>query len=422
MPPLALAPASLRLPALLLAAGLSLLAACPRTVPPPVAAPAPPERWRLAYHETFDTPFAEPDRWVEDRYGADSPYHVDVFDEDGAFFRDKVGAEFTRQLGRFRSFRKSFVHGRDGWLTVELYGRDDDRDGVPESGGRFEAVGGQARLTSTRHTDGALLRSTRPLPPRYRIEVTVSGIEFGGLDPARGGRNGYHGDELAGPWRWDGQLRQPARATTDNGLYFLAITDYANPAPHNNVFIHHHRKAVIDTDNNTYPDGPWSQVWNPRTGRAEPDGHHPLNLFVLSGESWVSDWTGNAFLSWSPGGWQEDFVMADKYLDGEPFTVTIERDGESFTLGASGRFHHGGDARYRARRRFRDRPVIWHYNQTPAEYAPASFDRPDLGRYGRAWPPGSSYPEHFILGDPHINYYEGTARFDDLKLWLPERP
>ena len=36
------------------------------------------------------------------------------------------------------------------------------------------------------------------------------------------------------------------------------------------------------------------------------------------------------------------------------------------------------------------------------------------------WPQGSAYPDYFLFGDPHINYYEGTARFDDLKLYLPE--
>ena len=40
-------------------------------------------KWELIYHETFDEPFNEPDEWVEDTYGEDSPYHVGPFDEDG---------------------------------------------------------------------------------------------------------------------------------------------------------------------------------------------------------------------------------------------------------------------------------------------------------------------------------------------------
>ncbi|WP_437813910.1 hypothetical protein [Sorangium sp. So ce1078] len=34
--------------------------------------------------------------------------------------------------------------------------------------------------------------------------------------------------------------------------------------------------------------------------------------------------------------------------------------------------------------------------------------------------PGSAYPDHFFFGDPHINYYEGTAELDDAKLYLPD--
>ena len=73
-------------------------------------------------------------------------------------------------------------------------------------------------------------------------------------------------------------------------------------------------------------------------------------------------------------------------------------------------------------RRFRDAPVTWHYNQDPDEYAPADHD--EVRRYGGAelhtWPAGSGYPDYFFFGDPHINFYEGTAEFDDLDLYVPD--
>src|SRR6185503_13801751 len=129
--------------------------------PAPKASAAPTgTRWRLVQRETFDAPFAEPKEWIEDRYGADSPYHVDAYDEDGAFFREHGGARFVEGLAAFRSFRKSYRYGEGGWLTVELYGRDSDRDGVPESGGRIKSEHGKARCVSSRHYDGAILRST----------------------------------------------------------------------------------------------------------------------------------------------------------------------------------------------------------------------------------------------------------------------
>jgi hypothetical protein len=30
------------------------------------------------------------------------------------------------------------------------------------------------------------------------------------------------------------------------------------------------------------------------------------------------------------------------------------------------------------------------------------------------------HPDHFFFGDPHINFYEGTAEFDDLDFYLPD--
>lgn len=411
--------------------------AAPATTPAQESgAPAPaPIRWRLAHRETFDAPFASP-RWVEDTYGEGSPYHVDAFDEDGAFFAARGGPGFAANLARFRSFRSASVYGEDGWLTVELYGRDSDRDGVPETGGRFASERGVARLVSTRHYDGAIIRSTHPLPARYRVEVTVGAIAFGGPRDGQwthdGKVNGYDGDELADPWFFRDGDPTPRPATTQNGLYFLCITDYARPAPHNNIFIHHHRKVVMDTDNNDdHPErgaagtGPWSKVWNPATGRGEPDGARYVSMLWLDGRNFGHDWFGNEFLSYTPGGWQIDEpIFTDKYLDGERYRFAIERDGERYTMSVTGRFQHGGVTTYRASRRFREPPVTWHYNQTAAEYAPAAFD--EVRRFGDAelhtWPAGSAYPDHFFFGDPHINFYEGTAEFDDLELYLPADP
>jgi hypothetical protein len=407
----------------------------PGSRPPPSSDRSAPDaiRWRRVHHETFDAPFADPP-WVEDSYGDASPYHVDAYSEDGAFFLERGGAAFAANLARFRSFRRSSRYGEGGWLTVELYGRDSDRDGVPETGGQFVSENGVARLISTRHYDAAIIRSTEPLPLRYRVEVTVGNIRFGGARDGQwthdGKVNGYDGDEIADPWFFRDGDPTPRSATTQNGVYFLCITDYPRPAPHNNVFIHHHRKVVMDTDNNesgvepgAATRGPWSMVWNPGTRRGEPDGSHYVSMLWLDGQSFGHDWFGNDFVSYTPGGWQTDApVFTDKYLDGERYRFTIERDGERYTMSVTGRFFHGGVTTYRASRRFRDVPVTWHYNQTPGEYVPADHD--EVRRYGSAefhtWPAGSAYPDYFFFGDPHINFYEGTAEFDDLDLYLPE--
>lgn len=396
------------------------------------AATPSPLRWRLVARETFDRPFAEP-VWLEDRHGDDSPYHVDDFDDDGAFFRERGGAAFLSNLRSFRSFRASSTYGADGWLTLERYGRDSDLDGTPDSGGRLDAVGGKAVLTSRHHHDGVILRSTAPLPPRYRVEVTIGAISFGGAREGQwawGGKvNGYDGDELAGPWFFREDTGAPRRAYTQNGFYFLCITDYARPAPHNNIFIHHHRKVVMDTDNNeSGPEpgattrGTWSKVYDPVTRTAEPDGSRYVSMIWLDGERPGHDWFGNDFVSYTPGGWQRGPVFVDKYLEGESYRFTIERDGERYTLSASGRFFHGGVTTYRASRRFTEPPVTWHYNQTAAELVPPAHDavRVIAGKAVHTWPAGSAYPDHFLIGDPHINFYEGSAEIDDLELYVPE--
>ena len=124
---------------------------------PATSTPSPtstPMKWKLVYEENFDEPFDEPEEWVEDAHGEESPYHVGPFDEDGDFFIESGGQRFLDELGKFRSFRKSYTYGEDGWLTVELYGRDFDKDGIPETGGQFISEDGKAKLISTRHYGG----------------------------------------------------------------------------------------------------------------------------------------------------------------------------------------------------------------------------------------------------------------------------
>jgi hypothetical protein len=145
-------------------------------------------------------------------------------------------------------------------------------------------------------------------------------------------------------------------------------------------------------------------------------------MIWLDGTSFGHDWYGNRFVSYTAGGWQTDgSVFVDKYLDGESYRFAIERDGAAYTMSVSGRFHHGGHTTYRASRRFTEPAVTWHYNQTPSEGPGGAHD--EVRRVGghevHTWPADAAYPDHFFFGDPHINFYEGSAEFDDLALYLP---
>lgn len=390
-----------------------------------------PINWKLQYHETFDEAIIEPAVWTEDTYGNNSPWHVPPFDEDGDYFIGLNGSTFTNDLASFRSFRKQFTYGQDNWLTIELYGRDADKDGDPETGGSFINDNGMAKLISTRHWDGGIIRSTQALPPKYRVEVTVSNILFGGDTNNNGdwtddysGKsfNGYNEDELATPWKFKTNPYKPTYSYSENGVYFLCITDYEKPAPHNNVFIHHHRKVVMDTDNNWDGESsPWSSIWNPLKNKFETDGNRYINMLWLDGTTWGSDWTGNAFRSWTPNGWQTGAKFADKYIPTEKYTFSVERDGENYTLSITGNFVYGGNTTYKASKPFTSNPVTWHYNQTPEEYNGAYNEvKTYNGNTYNTWPAGSAYPDYFFFGDPHINFYEGTAHFDDVKLYLPD--
>lgn len=379
-------------------------------------------QWVLQYHETFDSQILEPATWIEDTYGDDSPWHVGPFDEDGEYFYDEFGENFQKSLDKFRSFRKSFTYGENDWLTLELYGRDENKDGEPESGGSFITENGEAKLIAPRHYDGAIIRNTNELPAIYRIQVTVSNIDFGGdknddgnwVDDGK--YNGYDEKEKADPWILNNE-GIGEEAINENGLYFLCITDYPNPAPHNNIFIHHHRKVVMDTDFNDYNGWSWSRVYNPQKGSFERDGNGYVGMLWLQGDDFGSNNNGNLFSSWTTQGWKTGTYFIDKFIHNETYTFTIERTLDSYFMSVTGKFYYGGETTYSKSRKFTEQPVTWHYNQTTDYNGEYNQVREYGGKRYDTWPANSKYPDFFFFGDPHINFYEGTAKYDDLKYW-----
>ena len=406
----------------------------PQPVPPTDPAPPVVNGWVLKEKETFDAPLPAGMTWAQDTYGRPG----DPWEEDGDFFikkYDKVkqfeksqgisgnpAPTFRDALGTFGSYRKSFAYGRNGWLTIELYGRD-----VPQTGGGGEFLIGESagnhylQLNDKTHTDGAEVRSTEPLPSEYRIRLKVTPISAGGRDDDGVWRkNGYSdGNESAGPWRFTNASTQALEAWKENGFYFLTILD-TKPMPHNDVWIHHHRKVVIDSDNNVPPS--WSKIWD--GGKLITEGSHPVSMLALDGNSFGSVWTGNTFHCVYNGGFQMNcggnvHAAADAYINGETYTVTIERNKTGYVLEVSGKFRFGGETTYRGEIDFRKAPV-WHYNNTAADSPKGKNGQPlkDLGIDWNSWPEDSAYPDYFMFGDPHITHYEGTVRYDDLELWV----
>ncbi len=363
----------------------------------PAASPGPSSGWVVASREDFESggPPAAP--FAADPVPDDGP-----FSDGGAYFAN-------RGVVPPAAFRATQPFGGAGWLTVESYTRRagetlaDFADVVPDPAAPSNHV---LRIRSQEHTDATVIRPTSPLPNRYRVSLRVGFPSFGDGLP---GQNGYAGAPTAEPW-W------PDDARSQNGFYWLAILD-AMPRPHVNTWIHHHRKVVVDSDNH-YP--PWMQIWD-GSGFVW-SGEHPVMMFALDGSVAEDEKTGSPFLSWSADAWQPSGAIraVDAYLPGEWYRVTIERDGPRYAIEISGRFRYGGDRTYRAELDAAA-ACVWHYPATAGEAAGASrcvdeSGYPSVGPEPHRWPAGGVWPDWFVLGDPHVDYYEGEVYYDDVTL------
>lgn len=364
---------------------------------PPSAPPGPPG-WAIAAREDFESASIDPGAFAPDPVPDDGP-----FADAGVYFT-------SRGVSPPAAFRASQPAGAGRWLTIEAYTRRagaalaELADVVPDPADPANRV---LRIRSRDHTDATVVRPTHALPARYRVSLRVGFPSFGDGMP---GLNGYDGGETAGPW-W------PAEdATRQNGFYWLAILDHV-PRPHNNTWIHHQRKIVVDSDNH---DPPWMEVWD--GSRFVWSGEHPIMMFALDGRRHVDARSGNAFLSWSAGAWQPSGAIraVDAYLPGTWYRLAIERDGPRYTIELSGRFRHGGEQAYRATIDAAAR-CVWHYPVTAEEATGAAgcedaTPLPTLGAEHPRWPAGGVWPDWFMFGDPHANYYEGEVLYDDVTL------
>jgi hypothetical protein len=351
--------------------------------------------WTVAFREDFEALALPAATWQSDVPSDDGPYS-----DDGLYFR-RAG------IVPPRAYRATLPFGTSAWLTVQSY----TRSAEAAFADRFAVVQDPAdssnralRIASPAHTDATLIRSSEPLPEKYRVSLRVGFADFGDGKP---GLNGYRGGETAEPWLADD-------ATTQNGFYWLAILD-AVPRPHNNVWIHHHRKVVMDSDNNVPP---WMEIFDGSSFRR--DGRHPMMMFALDGRPDPHDLYGPPFLSWSAGQWQPSGAIraVDSYLAGEWYRASIERDGTRYTLEVQGRFVYGGQTTYRASIDAAG-SCVWHYNRTAQEASPRCTNprsSPALGGDDPYWPADGNWPDWFMLGDPHENFYMGSVLYDDVQL------
>jgi hypothetical protein len=127
-------------------------------------------------------------------------WQPDALINEGPF--TEAGEYFTQQeITPAEGYRSSLAFGENNWLTAELYSRDKDRaitdfiNFIDDPSGNENTV---LKLSTLKHTDGAIIRSSQALPKNYRMSLKVGFPQYGDGEP---GLNGYDsGDELAEPW------------------------------------------------------------------------------------------------------------------------------------------------------------------------------------------------------------------------------
>jgi len=319
--------------------------------------------------------------WVEDIAEYDGPY--------------SESGEYYQQNNTIipKAYRNSIAIGKYDWLTAEIYTRKENPivldyiDTVPDPLNSKNQV---IKISTPEHTDGVILRSKEPLPKYYKISLKIGFASYGNESPL----NGYSvGDEMATPWR-------ELSSVGHNGFYWLAIFD-TKPKPHNNIWSHHHRKFVIDS-------------WN-RAG-----ANNSINVIALDGVSETSELFGKKFISYvEQREWdRKQNVPLDYYLNDQWYKVTFTRTESFYEFSISGLFKNAGETTYQGRINYKDE-CIFHYNQSKEEQDTACVDHRSkeyLGKEFPSWPINSSFPDYFMVGEPHINYYEGSVLVDDITL------
>ncbi len=233
------------------------------------------------------------------------------------------------------------TYGPDGALTFELF-----RNGTFVIDGKLPCM-----QRSNSYLDSAIIRSTRPLPPRYKISVVAGDIQYDLANIAKLPRDPQYSE---GP-------------PNENGCYLLSITDALPNEHHTNDWWHQHRKVVIDVDNNIWGNG------------------MPRPIFMVYFD------TANKLRSWNGAtrAWTSNWRKGVQYQPGKYYRVEIERTDEAFIFSVS------SEAGALLQQASTPLSTVWHAD-------------------------GEKYPEYFVIGDPHENYYQGLFKIKSIAVSTPK--
>jgi len=336
---------------------------------------------KKTFNENFESfPFLNIPQWIADPIKNTGPY--------------SEAGEYYAQLNIKApdALRNTVPIGQQDWLIAELYTRTKKpilTDYLEIVHDPLNIDNKVLKISTPKHTDGVILRPTKALPKKYKLSFKIGFANYGDSSEL----NGYDtGNETAEPWRKDSSIGH-------NGFYWLAIMDQL-PIPHNNIWSHHHRKFVIDS-------------WNRKSQQ------NTVNVIALNGTSETHEAFGKKFISYVDRRWQKVAdTPIDNYLPNEWYTVTFTRTSLFYNFSITGNFKNAGQTTYTNKINLREH-CIFHYNQTPEEQSTACVDNRTqtfLGKKFTSWPINSHYPDYFMIGEPHINYYEGSFLIDDITL------
>ncbi len=228
-------------------------------------------------------------------------------------------------------------------------------------GGAMTVANGYVQLNAPDFWNAALIRSVDTLPDHYKVRVKVGYVNYDLTNYEQADYDDPDFNTHLGHY--------------ENGVYFLTITDaLCSGGQCEEIWWHYHRKMVIDVDNHIN----WS---------GEGETFHPVYMVYMdpqtnSGGNLLRTWDGNAWDA-SPDNWN----VAYTYDYDTWYYAELEVGSDYLIL------------------------RLYDENQNIIE----ETDPVDLSLVF-----AMDEPEYLYIGEPHTDDYEGSARFDEITLLVPD--
>ena len=118
-----------------------------------------------------------------------------------------------------------------------------------------------------------------------------------------------------------------------------------------------------------------------------------------------TDLAGNLIKNGEFDGIISSAELQPELLPEKSYLFAVERHKDKYVIEMTGDFKHIGETTLRAERKF--------IEDGKHKGVSGKYKNKDI------WKKGSAYPDSFIIGDPHLNFYEGDAVIQDIKLFVP---